>query len=193
MEVKKANELGESVRNQISDVFVGGFMQWLQYFSKDPKKLSQAFAHMFLLEKFYVAVFDGEIAGITACTDGKSPCVRLKTRELIRHMGIIRGTIAGMVLKKEFENHPYPFPIESGRGSVEFVATAEGHRGKGVASAIIRHILDVESYHSYVLEVADTNTPAVRLYRKLGFRELMRVPQKHSKQSGINALVYMSY
>ncbi len=193
MEIKRASEIGESARKKISDIFVGGFIQWLQYFSKDAEKLSRAFAHMFVLDAFYVAVIDGEIAGIAACTDGKTPPVRLLASELRRHLGLIRGSIAGTVLKSELENHPYPFELEAGTGSVEFVATGEGHRGKGVASAIITHIIGNTGYSAYVLEVADTNTPAVRLYEKLGFREFLRVAHKHSKQSGINHLVYMKY
>lgn len=193
MEIKQANEFGENIRKKISDIFVGGFIQWLQYFSKDPEKLSRAFAHMFILDSFYIAVVDGEPAGIAACTDGRMPPIRLQSKELRRHLGLIMGTVAGKILKKELENHPYPFSVEPGWGSVEFVATDTKHRGKGVASAIIQHIVAETPYSAYVLEVADTNTPAVKLYEKLGFREFMRTPQKHSKQSGINHLVYMKY
>ncbi len=191
MEIKRASELGNEVRGKISDIFVGGFYQWLKYFSKDMDKLSHAFAHMFLLENFYVAIIDGEPAGIAACSDGKTPSIRINTAEFCRHLGLFMGTIAGIMLRKELEHHPYPFPIEKSCGSVEFVATHKDYRGKGVASAIIQHIFSVTPYSSYVLEVADTNAPAVSLYQRLGFAEIMRVPQKHSKQSGINFLVYM--
>ncbi len=191
MEIRRANELGSEIRGKISGIFVGGFYQWLKYFSKDTEKLSRAFAHMFLLENFHVAVIDGEPAGIAACSDGKTPSVRINAAEFRRHLGLFMGTIAGIMLKKELECHPYPFPIEKGVGSVEFVATHKDYRGKGVAPAIIQHIFSVTPYSSYVLEVADTNAPAVSLYQKLGFAEIMRVPHKHSKQSGVNFLVYM--
>ncbi len=193
MEVVKASSLEDNARKKISDIFVGGFIQWLGYFSKDEEKLSRAFSHMFLLDSFYVALVDGEIAGIAACTDGKHPPIRLYSKELRRYLGLIKGTIAGIVLKKELENHPYPFPIEPGCGSVEFVATDRRHRGKGVATSIIKHIFADTAYDSFILEVADTNTSAVRVYEKLGFTEFTRIPQKHSKQSGINYLVYMKY
>lgn len=193
MEIKRASELGGDIRKKISDIFVEGFIQWLKIFSREPEKLSRAFAHMFLLDSFYVAVIDGEPAGIAACTDGKTPCVRLRPGELRRHLGLIKGSAAAAVLKREFENHPYPFPVKPGWGSVEFVATAGKHRGKGAASAVIRHIAAQTPYSAYILEVADTNGPAVRLYEGLGFREFLRVPRKHSKQSGVNDLVYMKY
>lgn len=193
MEIKRAGELGEGVRQEISDIFVSGFFQWLRYFSKDPKKLSRALAHMFRLEAFYAAAEDGEILGIAACTDGKTSSVHIQTGELRRHLGFIMGSFAGLQLKRELENHPYPFPLEPGTGSIEFVATNPKHLGRGVASALLRHIFSETSYRAYVLEVADTNTPAVRLYEKLGFREFLRVPNKYSKQSGINAFIYMRY
>lgn len=193
MEIKRAGEIGESARKKISDIFVGGFIQWLQYFSRDAEKLSRALAHMFILEAFYVAVVEGGLAGIAACTDGKTPPVRLQSSELRRHLGFIKGSIAGLVLKRELENHPYPFSIEPSTGSVEFVATDANYRGKGVASTIIRHIISYTSYDAYVLEVADINTPAILLYEKLGFKEFLRVPHKYSKQSGINHLIYMKY
>lgn len=109
IEIVQANTLGEPARSRMSDIFVGGFMQWLRYFSDDPARLSRAFSHMFLLDSFYVALIDGEIAGIAACTDGISPSVRLSAGDLRRHLGLVKGTIASMVLKPQLENHPYPF------------------------------------------------------------------------------------
>lgn len=191
MQIIRANELGGSARKSISDIFVAGFMQWLKYFSKDAEKLSRAFAHMFVLDAFYVATIDGNIAGIAACTDGKTPPVHIHASEFRRHLGLIKGSIAAAVLKKELENHAYPFPVEPGTGSVEFVATGTNHRGKGVASGIIRHILANAPYRNFILEVADTNVNAVRIYEKLGFTEFFRVAHKNSKQSGVNYLVYM--
>ncbi|WP_330218430.1 GNAT family N-acetyltransferase [Sporosarcina globispora] len=72
-----------------------------------------------------------------------------------------------------------------------FVATSVNYRGKGVATELLKTIMDSTSYDEYVLEVADTNTSAFKLYEKLGFAEFMRIPRKHSKRSGVNNLVYM--
>ncbi len=168
MKIIRAIEFGNSTNAamEISTIFVEGFYQWLHFFSKDKDKLIRAFAHMFQLDTFYAAVIDGELAGITACTDGKQPVV---------------------VLKK------YPFAIKKEMGMIEFVATSPRHRGQGIASAVIGHIIASTPYREYALEVADTNINAVKLYEKLGFREFMRVKQKNSKQSGINHLVYMKY
>lgn len=193
MEIIRASELGNDAKMKISKIFVDGFFQWLKYFSKDKEKLTKAFSHMFNLEVFYVAVMDGEIAGITACTDGKVPSVHLEGKEFKKHLGFFMGTIAYSMLKREFEEKQYPFKIKKGMCMVEFVATSINFRGQGVATAITNYIFDSTPYDVYVLEVADTNENAVKLYEKLGYTEFTRIKEKHSKQSGVNYLVYMKY
>ena len=193
MKIIKASEYGNEAKIKISKIFVDGFYQWLKFFSKDKDKLTKAFSHIFNLETFYVAVIDGEIAGMAACTDGKLASVHLDRSELKKHLGFIMGTITFHILKREFEEKTYPFEITRSMGLVEFVATSTNHREKGVASAIMNHIFNSTPYDVYELEVADTNTNAVKLYEKLGYSEFLRIKQKHSKQSGVNNLVYMKY
>ncbi|MEI4771402.1 hypothetical protein WAX74_17385 [Psychrobacillus sp. FJAT-51614] len=41
-----------------------------RFFSKDKNKIAKAFAHMFVLNQFYVAIANNKIGGMTACTDG---------------------------------------------------------------------------------------------------------------------------
>lgn len=191
MKIIRASEFGNDTNIKISKIFVDGFFQWLNFFSKDKEKLTKAFSHMFNLEVFYIAIIDGEVAGIAACTDGKVSSVHLKSKDLKKHLGFIMGTITYFILEREFEQKLYPFEITKGMGMVEFVATSTKYRGQGVASAILKHIFDYTPYDIYALEVADTNTKAVKLYEKIGYSEFLRIRQKHSKQSGVNNLVYM--
>lgn len=195
--IVKANEtdLTETdVRKQMGEIFAEGFTQWLGYFSKDKYVIAKAFNHMFILDQFYVAIANGEIAGIAACTDGKSPSVRLDKKELRKHLGFLKGSLASIFLKKDFEATYDDFPPNT--GSIEFVGTAPKFRGQGVASQIIQHIIENTPYDRYVIEeVADTNIPAMRLYKKLGFEEYKRkpMPKKVAKKNGINSLVSLKY
>lgn len=193
LRILNAAELGEGARTAMSDILVEGFYQWLSYFSKDKARLKRAFGHMFRLDAFYVALAGDEIAGMAALTNGKTPSVKLSFKELRRHLGFARGMLAGVILRKEFERHAYPFAMGANEASVEFVATAPKCRGQGVALAIIRHFFTLSQYDSYVLEVADTNKNAVNLYEKLGFREFTRVKTKDPKRSGIDYFVYMRF
>jgi ribosomal protein S18 acetylase RimI-like enzyme len=191
IEIKKANELGESSRKQISEIFVEGFGDLHSFFSKDRRKLAIAFEHMFVLDVFYVALVDGEIAGITACTDGKIMPINHSKKELKNHLGFLKGTFAYSVFKREFQKPP----IEVGgkKAWIEFVATSAKYRGKGVATAIMNHIFTLSQYNEYILVVADNNTNALKMYEKLGYKEFKRIKHKYSKYSGIDHMIYMEY
>ncbi|WP_459966257.1 GNAT family N-acetyltransferase [Paenibacillus sp. JCM 10914] len=190
----RADQVEFDVRQEMSVIFGEGFAQWLGFFSKDPNKIAKAFAHMFVLDQFYVAIYNQQVVGITACTDGATHSVKLDKQELRKHLGFIKGSLAAKFLKREFENildQPAP-----GIGSIEFVGTASSSRGKGVASKIIRHILENTDYKVYLIgEVADTNTPAMKLYRKLGFVEYQHrpIPKAQAKKIGINSMVSLKY
>ncbi len=192
--IVKANKTDLDVRKQMSEIFAEGFTQWLVFFSKDKNIIAKAFAHMFILDQFYVAIVGGEIAGVTACTDGKAKSVRLNRKELRKHLGFIKGSMAAIFLKKEFEAPYENFPPNT--GSIEFVGTTPKFRGQGVASQIIQHIIENTPFNDYVIEeVADTNTPAMRLYEKLGFEEYRRkpLPKKIAKKIGINNFLSLKY
>lgn len=192
--VAKASKLQFDPRSQIANLFADGFMQWLAYFSKDRETIAKAFAHMFVLEQFYVAVDGNRIAGMIGCTDGYTPSINLDKKELKRYFGFIKGTFGGFFLKKEFEGgieNPSP-----DKGSIEFVGTASEYRGQGIATSIFNYILENTPYMEYVIdEVADTNIAAMNLYQKWGFTEYKRkpVPQNRAKKIGINNLISLKY
>jgi ribosomal protein S18 acetylase RimI-like enzyme len=148
---------------------------------------------MFVLDVFYVALIDGEVVGIAACTDGSRPSVEPVAAELRSHLGLLKGTIAHRVFVHEFQKPP----IETGErtASVEFVATRSAFHRQGVATALVEHILSLPQFDDYVLEVANTNDGALHLYEKAGFEEFKRIqePRRRARSSGIDALVYMRY
>lgn len=192
--VVRADQYGPDARSQMSRIFADGFTQWLEYFSKDKTKIANAFAHTFALDQFYVAVADGKVAAMAACTDGTALSLRLDPKELRKHLGFFKGSLAALILKKQFET-PLANPSPE-KGSIEFVGTALEFRGQGAASRLIRHFLDYMPYKEYfIYEVADTNTPAMKLYQKLGFAECGRtaIPPKRARKIGINALVSLKY
>ncbi|WP_307724181.1 hypothetical protein [Brevibacillus brevis] len=51
----------------MSQIFEEGFTQWLGFFFNDKQTIARAFAHMFVLNQFYVAVTDDrKVAGMAA-------------------------------------------------------------------------------------------------------------------------------
>jgi ribosomal protein S18 acetylase RimI-like enzyme len=192
MEIKRANEFDDTIRERISEIFVEAFGKDLKFFSTDADTLIKAFSHMFVLEYFYVAVIDKEIIGMIACMDEKHFCIKHDKKILKKHLGTIKGLLANVVLKKYFNKYPkYPVEIDGKTASVEFVATSSEYKIRGVATEIMNYIFTLPEYNKYILEVADTNTNALKLYEKLGYKEVYRKKQKFSKYIGINYLIYM--
>ncbi|MDA3626794.1 N-acetyltransferase [Saccharopolyspora sp. WRP15-2] len=188
IDVKPAAELGESYRRRIAEVFVDGFGPDFAYFSKDPRTLADAFAHTLVLDVFHVALVDGEPAAIAACTNGRQRSVRCNPAELREHLGLFKGTFATITFQRMFRE-AFPEP-RNGVASIEFVAAASEFRGRGIAKALLEHILALPQYREYLLEeVSDINEPALRLYAKLGFREYKRRKVHHTRWSGINHYV----
>ena len=188
-EYKKASELSFSPREQMSVIFADGFYQWLKYFSKDKTRLAKAFEHIFDLDRFYVAFENDIIACIIACGDQNPPPISLDKKILSKELGFLRGRIAYKMLNKHIVNHSYPFDFSPETGVIEFVATAPGFRGQGIAGRLLAHVMEVSPYDEFILEVADTNTSAVHTYEKAGFIEFIREPAP--KNSGFNYFVYM--
>lgn len=194
MEVICAGEVSSNhIRNEISSIFVDGFYEWIKFFSKDKDVLKKAFAHMFNLDAFYITIIDERVAGFASISNDRVKNISLNRKQLQQHLGFFMGFFAYKVLRKEFEDKKYPFTITSDMQPIEFVATSSNHQRCGVASKIIQYIFEHDPHTSFVLEVADTNSKAVALYKKLGFKEITRIKMKNSKQSGVDNLLYMEY
>lgn len=73
------------------------------------------------------------------------------------------------------------------------VAVDPAARGRGLAGELLRHHLSrvaARGIRRIFLEVGENNTPAVRLYRKAGFREVGKRPNYYPREEGaISALV----
>ncbi len=63
----------------------------------------------------------------------------------------------------------------SGEGHITNVAIARAHRNKGYAKALISHFIEIakkEQLEFLTLEVRESNTPAISLYKSFGFTQV---------------------
>ena len=175
---------------KIAEIYVEGFYEMaFKYFSKDKEKLNKAFAELVSLQAFHVAVIDDEIAGIIACVEKSSHSLNIKKKPLTKHLGLLRGTFAYYAIKAYYKK--YQNEMREKTAIIDCLATLPKYRGKGVATALMQHLFNIPEYETYLLDVADTNTNAVELYKKLGFKETRR--KKAPAGSGINYFLYMEY
>ena len=188
--VERGDELGEGYRRRITEVYVRAFADDFVAFSRDTVKLADAFEHMLLLERFYVALVDGEPAGLASLTEGDQTLLAPSWRDIRRHLGPLRGLLAYTVIRNWFMR-----PSDGARpglAEIGFVATEPAYQGRGVGTALLRHLLALPGYREYVLEdIKDTNAPALHLYGKLGFTVYKRRRVRFARRVGFTELLSM--
>lgn len=190
IEIARGDELGERFRRAIARVLAQGFADDFEYFSKDPEILADAFEHMIILERFFVALVDGEPAAIASVTEGDEECFAPRRREMQRALGGWHGLISYFIVRSQFLG-AYE-GARPGLAEIGFVTTAPQHQGKGIATALMKHVLQLP-YDEFVLrDIKDTNVAALALYRKLGFRESDTRPVRFAERAGFSTYVSMN-
>jgi ribosomal protein S18 acetylase RimI-like enzyme len=188
--VERGDELGEGYRRRITEVYVRSFAEDFVAFSRDTRTLADAFERMLLLERFYIALVDGEPAGLASLTEGDQTLFAPRWRDIRRHLGLVRGLLCYSVIRTWFMR-----PSDGARpglAEIGFVATEPAHQGRGVGTALLRHLLAHPGYREYVLEdIKDTNAPALGLYSKLGFTVYRRRKVRFARRAGFSELVSM--
>lgn len=188
--VRRGDELGEGYRRRITEVYVRAFADDFVAFSRDTTRLADAFEHMLLLERFYVALIDGEPVGLASLTEGPQQLFDPRWGEFRRHLGLVRGLLCYTVIRTWFMKPSAA--AAPGRGEIGFVATEPEYQGRGVATTLLRHLLALPGLHEYVLEdIKDTNTPALAVYTKLGFTEYTRRAVRGAQRAGFTELLSM--
>lgn len=190
IKIYKMTDYIRDVRYEAADVFVEGYYKDLSFFTKDREKLRNAFKNTFCPEVFYLAEREGKIVGILACSNNRNRAMHIDKTNMKNYLGFFMGSLAYVLLKKEFNT---PLTYSDNTGYIECVATSEAARGKGVCTALCQHVMRELLYDEYILEVADTNENAYRLYKKLGFTEFMRKQEKYPKLKGLNERIYMKW
>lgn len=188
--VDRADRLGEGYRRRIAKVLVQGFAEDFSFFSRDPEVLADAFAPMLLLERFHVARVDGEPAALASVTVGDQECFAPGRRSMQRTLGALHGLISYHIVHSQFLG-AYE-GARPGLAEIGFVTTTPRHQGKGVATALMEHLLTLPHDEFVLRDIKDTNQAALGLYQKLGFRESGRRQVRLARRAGFSAYVSMS-
>jgi len=200
MEIKQATEFGEEIREKISELFVDAFSKELKFVKNSDlrKALISASTHLFDPKHVWLAVIDGEIAGMVDCYAKNEVPPKLRKREFIKRFGIVSGLLIGFLLghyyrKSTFKKIPTAITSEKA-AAVQMVATSPKLQGKGVATTLLNFVHAQPEYDTFILEVLDTNTNAFELYKKLGYKEIYRKKAtKFERQGGMNYFLYLKY
>lgn len=175
-------------QEDVTKIFVESFYNLYSGFAKDKKQLEDILLGSFQTNSFFIAYIDKQPVGLLGYSDNKNRALTLNKKKFRTSLGLIKGSIAYSILKKEFHS---PLNYDDHVGYIEFIATIPQARGKRVAQSLMTYFFQNSEYKQYILEVGDTNKSALNLYKKVGFKEFDRKPDKHSKQTGFNTRIYM--
>lgn len=179
-----------SDRGQIALCIARAFEKDFSALCKNTELVVSALESGIQIERFYVAVEDEAVVGVLAVSDCNGRSVLTDIRAYIRHFGLVKGFIAALVLKEEFEKQlDYPETV----GYIEFVAVAENYRRRGITTQLLSCAMANGKYSRYELDVTDINQAAINCYRKFGFTEYRREKVRHAKQKGFSEKIYMQY
>jgi ribosomal protein S18 acetylase RimI-like enzyme len=188
--IKRMADYEYDVRNEAAEVFVEGYYKDLSFFTKDKEKLITAFKNTFCPDVFYLAEMSGKVVGILACADNRNRAMCINKAAMIKGLGFVMGNLAYHLLNKEFNT---PLTYQDDTTYIECVATGESARKKGVCTQLFHYVMEELPYRQFILEVADTNDTAYRLYKRLGFSEFKRKNEKHHKLKGFKQRIYMNW
>ncbi len=177
-------------RNDIALCIAEAFEKDFSVLCKNTNTTAKAISSGIIIDKFYIAEFNNEIVGVLAISNCNGRAIITDSVSYKKYFGFIKGIIAKIVLKEEFESK-LDYPIKT--GYIEFVSVKKDFRRKGIATTLIKESLRLSNYNEYVLDVTDINTSAINCYNRLGFVEFNRIKESHSKQKGFNEKIYMKY
>lgn len=181
---------GEPDRREVALCIAQGFREDFSVLCRDEERVAAAIAPGLSLPRFFVGELAGEVAGVLAISDCTGRAARVEPKALRKHLGLLPGLLGTLVLREEFEK-PLDYPPAT--GYLEFVAVKDRFRRQGVATRLLRESMAQSGHTDFVLDVTDRNAGAMACYTRLGFKEFRRVPEKHPRQKGFAAKIYLRY
>ena len=121
--------------------------------------------------------------GVLALSDCKGRSIRTDSKAYRKHFGFIKGQIASIILKEEFDK-PLFYPDTV--GYLEFVCVLKRFQRKVITTMLLEHATRNTNYKEYELDVTNINIGAIACYEKFGFVEYRREAVKHAKQKGLD-------
>ncbi len=180
-----------SDRKQVAYCIAEAFEKDFSALCKDIQIVANAIESGIQIERFYVAIQDeNNVVGALAISDCNGRSILVDWKSYKKHFGFIKGIIASMVLKEEFEKQlEYPDTV----GYIESVCVLKHCQRKGITTQMLEYAINNSKYTGYELDVTDINHGAIKCYEKFGFSEYKREKVKYAKQKGFNEKIFMKY
>jgi ribosomal protein S18 acetylase RimI-like enzyme len=167
--IKKISELNNEQIDQAIAILVEGLYNIFSIISKDKNILKELFKNSLVDDMNYACLHNDEVAGFMGLSDSQKRASGNMTVEIFEKAFQKRNNLMYKTMTSAFIKPKVKSDTEV---EIEFLATAPHFRGKGVATQLIQYISNNLSYTSCVLDVYSKNPNAIRLYEKLGFKQV---------------------
>jgi ribosomal protein S18 acetylase RimI-like enzyme len=159
-------------REKAVRLFVDAFYNMYTTISKDKEILYKLFLSSFDFSLIFIAIYNNNVTGFMGIANNKKRTMQFDKIKLIELFGKLKGVIIYKQLKALLEK---PNVERDTDICIDYIATDENYRGKGIASKLIEYACNDLSYKECYIEVLSKNIAAKRLYEHMGFVEYKRV------------------
>lgn len=172
---KNLAELERIHLRQAVEIFAASFFEPLSFISSDIDVIADILEESFIPQNHYVALLDGNVVGVVSISDAKGRSQQFRRDLLVLRLGFVKGTISYFRLRGVLGQ---PLDLNEYQCYIDSVATDSAFRGLGISTEMQRYLLETLPYKEYLLEVAEMNFRAIRMYEELGFMVERRKPQR---------------
>ena len=168
-EIRPLSELTEEQISRTFDMFAEGFYFIFSPISRDKAKLRELFMASFDRDMGYVYLEGGVPMGFLSCGSSERQPVNMSKETCLRVLGRVKGSLvyrfAAPILAKPHTRDPR-------EGYLDYLTTDPAFRGRGIGTKMFCYVCENLPYERYTFEVLSKNENAIRLYNKLGMRQV---------------------
>ena len=158
----------EELRKQAAIICYEGFRSQIEWLIGSQQKGVALLEASFNAELGLTALMQGQLVGFIGLKYENRPFFQFERSHCIRELGLIRGLLAFLLLNnislvKPLSNEVY----------IAVLVVDASMRGKGIGSLLMQAAFEIAQQNqctAVVLDVANTNPDARRLYERLGFK-----------------------
>lgn len=160
----------EELRHQAAAICYEGFRSQIEFLLGSQQKGVTILEQSLNLELGLTAQIQGQIVGFVGLKYENRPFFQFEQSRCIQELGVLRGLLAFLIL-----NNSSPVKLLPNEMYIAVLVVDDSMRGKGIGTLLMQAAFEVaqqDKIHVVVLDVTDSNTSALRLYERLGFKSV---------------------
>jgi len=167
----------EELRHQAAIICYEGFLSQIEWLFGSQHKAITALEHSFDVELGLTAQMQGQLVGFVGLKYENRPFFQFKRSHCIRELGLLRGLLAFLLLTNISAAKPLPDEMY-----IAVLVVDVSMRGKGIGSLLMQAAFEIAQQNqcpAVVLDFANTNSGARRLYERLGFKLVRTIEYRY--------------